>query len=85
MAAARGVGAVILEVSFPNRMHEIARVSGHHTPATFHAELDKIGPASVPVYVTHVKAGCLEEVSREIGALGLPNVRILSPGDVIDV
>lgn len=82
---ARGVGAVILEVSFPNRLHEIARISGHHTPSTFRAELDKIGLPNVPVYVTHVKAGCLEEVSREIDALGLPGLRILSPGDVIDV
>jgi len=84
-AAARGVRALIVEVSFPNRMQEVARVSGHHTPATFRAELDKIGLANLPAYITHVKPGFLEEVSREIAALGLPSVRILSPGDVIDV
>ncbi len=85
VAAARGVGALIIEVSFPNRMQEIARVSGHHTPATFRAELDKIGLANVPIYVTHVKPVCLDEVSREITALGLRSVRVLTPGDVIDV
>jgi len=85
VAAERGVGAVILEVSFPDRMREIARASGHHTPATFRAELDKIGHRNVPVYVTHVKAGCLEEVAREIAALALPFVRLLSPGDVFEV
>ena len=83
--SARGVGAVILEASFPNRLLDVARVSGHHTPATLRAELDKSGLASVPVYVTHVKAGCLEEVSREILSLDLPHLHILSPGDVIDV
>ena len=85
VAGTRGVGALIIEVSFPNRMHEIARRSGHHTPATFRAELDKIGHRNVPVYVTHVKAGCLEEVAREIAALALPFVRLLSPGDVFEV
>jgi ribonuclease BN (tRNA processing enzyme) len=80
-----GVSAVILETSFPDSMRELAAVSGHHTPATLRAELDKLGRRDVRVYVTHIKAGHRDEVSRQIGALGLSYVRVLSPGDAFDV
>ena len=80
-----GVGAVIIETSFPSRMSALAELSGHLTPVMLRGELAKLGRADVPIYVTHVKAGYLAEVGREIAALGLPRVRILAPGDTFEV
>ena len=50
----RGLKAVIVETSFPNRMDGLAKASGHLTPAMLQRELDK-APPDVPVWVYHVK------------------------------
>lgn len=65
---------VLIETSFPNRMQQLADLSGHLTPHSLASEIAKSG-LKVPFYVFHVKAMHLEEVQREIAAMQNPQIR----------
>lgn len=68
---------VIIEVSFPNEMQEVADVCGHLTPRGLAGELAKLGRPDVPIFVCHVKPRLSRKVQDEIMALGLPHVTIM--------
>jgi len=76
---ARGLAAIILEVSFPDAELEVARVSAHLTPASFARALEQL-PADVPVYVTHIKPTFVDVVRAELEALGDARIRFLEQG-----
>lgn len=76
---ARNLKGVLIETSFPNRMQQLADLSGHMTPKTLAAEIAKSG-LKVPFYVFHVKANHLEEVQREIAAMKNPQIRLAVEG-----
>ena len=78
-AEVENLRAVITEVSFPNRMEELARTSKHLTPAMLHAEMQKI-PPDVPVYIFHIKAQYGDETTAEIEALGEARIEVLEEG-----
>lgn len=84
VAAASGrLRAVFLEASFPAAHADLARLTGHHSTASFAAEVRKL-PADVCVIVVHRKARFAAEIAREITALGLPNVELVRPGFTYD-
>jgi cAMP phosphodiesterase len=64
----RGIRAVILECTFPNRLDDLARLAKHFTPALLERELDKL-PPSVPVWVYHVKPAFVDEIAAELEAI----------------
>jgi ribonuclease BN (tRNA processing enzyme) len=71
--------AVFLEATFPNALGRLATISGHHTPATFARDVQKIkGP--VRLIALHIKPSVHTEVVRELEALGLPNLEIRQIG-----
>jgi len=74
-----------VETSFPNRLAEIARVSGHLTPAMLHSELLKLGRPDLPVKVFHMKPQFLLELLPELQALGDPRLEILSGGEAFSI
>ena len=59
--------AIIVETSFPNRLHALAEVSGHLTPNRLARELDKMPPC--PVWVYHVKPMFYDETVDELAGL----------------
>ncbi len=64
------LAGLIMEVSFPDEMAELARVSGHHTPATLEADLRKLrGHEELPVFLFHIKPAFQSTVEREIARL----------------
>jgi cAMP phosphodiesterase len=71
--------AVFIDLSFPNRLTELARVSGHHSPATLLNELPKIKP-DVPVFAVHVKAAYRDQVEAEVAALADPRIQVAEVG-----
>jgi cAMP phosphodiesterase len=71
----------IVETSFPNRFAELARVSGHLTPAMLAGELAKLGRPQVPVGIFHMKPQFLDELRRELAALNDPRLQILYGGE----
>lgn len=76
---ARNLKGVLIETSFPNRLQQLADLSGHMTPNSLAAEIAKSG-LKVPFYVFHVKAMHLEEVQREIAAMKNPQIRLAVEG-----
>jgi ribonuclease BN (tRNA processing enzyme) len=67
--------AVFLELTFPDALAGLARVSMHLTPATFAREVAKLA-RPVRVIAVHLKPRYRDEVVRELEALGLAGVEI---------
>jgi cAMP phosphodiesterase len=64
----RGLGAVVLECAFPNRLTTLAERSKHMTPALIERELDKL-PPDVPVWIFHIKPPFYQETAEELSRL----------------
>ncbi len=70
--ATEDLAAIITEVSFPNRLQEVADVSRHLTPQTLANELAKLD-RDVPVYIYHFKPPYVDELREELAATTLPH------------
>lgn len=74
--------AVIVEVSFPNRLQAVADLALHLTPQTLAMELAKLR-RTVPVYLYHLKPPYLEELREELARTAFPHpVEELRQGEV---
>jgi hypothetical protein len=71
--------AVFIDLSFPTRLTELARVSNHHSPATLLEELPKI-KSDVPIYAIHLKSFYRDQVAAEIAALDNPRIQVAEVG-----
>ncbi len=71
--------AVFIDLSFPNRLTELARVSCHHSPSTLLEEIPKIKP-DVQVFAVHLKAAYRDQVATEIAALKDPRIVVAEVG-----
>ncbi len=83
----RNLKAVFIEASFPERLRAVAGKSGHLTPRLVISEIAKLAARhrDLPVYLYHMKPWHLDEVAREVGALGDGRIRMLAPGQEIEV
>ena len=81
------LSALILEVSFPNSMGELAKVSGHLTPELVAEELKKLDTNGrrVRIYLYGMKPGYHEQLKEEVAALQDPRLVMLRPMDEFDV
>ncbi len=74
--------AFITEVSFPNAMEGLAKVSGHLTPVMLQTELKKLETKlQVPVLIYHLKPGFYDVVKQQIADLKDSRITILKPMD----
>jgi len=74
--------ALLMEVSFPNHEHRLAKVSGHHTPQTLAVDLKKLArPKELPTLLYHIKPVFQREVERECAKLKGVNLTVLGIGD----
>ncbi len=73
--------ALLVELSFPNALQELADLSGHLTPRTLAGELGKLDRNGFPVLLYHLTPAHVTELKREVARLALPNVRVLRRGD----
>lgn len=78
---ARNLKAIITEASFPNEEEELARASGHMTPAMLGKELEKVGRRT-RVLVTHIKPGHRRRISRQLRGLDRPRLELLQQGRI---
>ena len=78
-SACHNLRAVFIDLSFPNRLTDLARVSGHHSPLTLLEEMTKIKPG-VEVYAVHIKTPYRDQVAAEIAALDHPHIRVAEIG-----
>ena len=79
------LAAIIVEVSFPDRLAELSLLSGHLSPCHLKPELDKLGKSDIPTYLYHFKPAFEADLNDEIKALGLDHVRPLVQDEVISV
>jgi len=73
--------AVFIEASFPNRLTDLAKASGHLTPAGLREELKKFDRAEMPVKIFHMKPQFLQEIMAELNALGDNRFQVLEGGE----
>lgn len=71
--------AIFIDISFPNRLTDLARVSCHHSPSTLLEEMPKI-KEDVQVFAVHLKAAYRDQVAREIAALNDPRLVVAEVG-----
>ncbi|MGH9752859.1 MAG: MBL fold metallo-hydrolase [Blastocatellia bacterium] len=71
--------AIFIDLSFPNRLTELARASQHHSPATLLEEMSKMSP-DTPIYAVHVKAAYRDQIIEEIKSLNNPRIIVAEVG-----
>jgi cAMP phosphodiesterase len=82
LAKQSNLRGLLVETSFPNAKAALARISGHHTPASLNQDLNKLRAHSgMPVFIFHIKPLFQPQVEHEIKQLNRPEVRILQLGD----
>ena len=79
------IHCLIIEVSFPNRMEEIAITTGHLTPNLLKKELLKIKLMPERIYITHLKPQFYKVIKKEIKRLNVNNLTLLKEGDILQV
>lgn len=65
---ANDLAVVFAEASFPNRMQDLARLTGHLTPELLAVELKKLGRPHLPVKVYHMKPQHIDEIGEELAS-----------------
>lgn len=76
------IKALLMEVSFPDRETGLALVSGHHTPRTLLADLQKYrSPQDLPTLLYHIKPPFQAEVEQECAKLERVNLHVLKLTD----
>lgn len=86
LSAVRDLKALLLETSFPNRLQELADVSGHYTPQTVEQDLRKLRRRNhIPVLLYHLKPAHLAALSRELKALRNPALRVVRLDERFDL
>jgi len=77
--------AVFIETSLPNRMKDVADMTGHLTPSGMEDELKKLNNHNPDIYLYHMKLQYRDSIQSEIAMIKGRNIRILQDGEVIDI
>jgi cAMP phosphodiesterase len=75
--------AVIVEVSFPNRMTDTALRTGHLTPDLLSREVLKMKKLPLRFFISHSKPSHMEEIFDELAGISKEFIEILQDGQVI--
>ncbi len=75
--------AIIVEVSFPNRMTELALRTGHLTPDLLAKEVLKMKKLPLRFFISHSKPSFMEEIYEELGEISKEHIEILHDGQII--
>lgn len=79
------IDSLIIEVSFPNIMEDMAILTGHLTARLLKNEIEKIKHKPERIYITHLKAQYSKIIRAEIKRLNMGSISILSDGEIINV
>jgi len=71
--------AVFIDLSFPNRLTELAKVSRHHSPETLREEISKVR-SDIQIFGVHLKVPYRERIVEEIVALNEPRIQVAEIG-----
>ena len=81
----RKIHCLIIDVSFPNSMEELAIRTGHLTPRLLRVELSKMVLPPDRVFVTHTKPRYRKAIEGEIRKMKIEGMRLLRDGETIPV
>ncbi len=81
----KNIRFVIADVSFPDRLSNLALISGHMTPSILMETIDRYGLSDRMFYVTHIKPIFRREISRELLRFGRSNIRILRQAETLKI
>ena len=76
---------IIADVSFPDRLADLATISGHMTPSMLMEHIDRYDLGNRFFYVTHIKPVFAREIMAEIEASKRKNIGILRQGETLEV
>lgn len=79
------VSALIVEVSFPSEMEEMAIMTGHLTPQLLLGELAKLPLLPPRILITHLKPQYLKDIKAQLDALNIPGIELLYDGAVYEL
>ncbi len=81
----RKLNCLIIDVSFPDSMRELAVRTGHLTPGLLQEEMGAFHQAPEHICITHPKPQYFRTIKKELEALGMKNLTILKDGDIIRI
>lgn len=81
----RNVLGVITEVSFPNMMTDLAKISGHLTPTMLYEQISRLKNRHYSVYLSHNKPNFRELLRKEVAETGLQNYHFLTRNEILDL
>ncbi|MCM0083524.1 3',5'-cyclic-nucleotide phosphodiesterase [Geomonas sp. Red32] len=79
------LSALVIEVSFPNELEELASMTGHLTPLLLQKELKKLPAPPGRILITHLKPQYYDQITAQLAALGLAGVEVMRDGDVYEL
>jgi len=79
----KGIEFIIADVSFPNRLDRLAKISGHMTLSMLIEHIDRFRLNDMPFYITHIKPIFKNEILKELSASGRKTIKPLKQGSVI--
>lgn len=78
------ITALIIDVSFPNHLSQIAQNSKHLTAQFLGEELQQLTRKEVKIYINHIKPFYQQKIIAELKAIGITENSILNDGETID-
>ena len=78
--AHKNIRAIFTEVSFPNKLEDVAKASFHHTPKSMKEEIKKM-PKGVPIFLGHLKPNYQDILFQEIDGIGSDRITLLGSDD----
>jgi cAMP phosphodiesterase len=80
----RSITAAIIECSFPNNMHGLAKISKHLTPQLLFQQLKKLSRRDIIFYINHIKPAYEKKIIEEIEVAKEDfRVKIIKDGDFL--
>lgn len=81
------IKSLLIEVSFPNRLNDLAKESKHLTPQLLKEELKNLQRDDVHIFLNHLKPIFIKDIQQDIIALdtSINNKQIVNDGDILDV
>jgi len=80
-----GIEFIIADVSFPNRLEEMAQKSGHMTLSMLTDRLEYFGLNHMKVFISHIKPIFLQEILSDLSLLDRMNIEALRQSATIEL
>ena len=79
------LGHAVFEVSFPDGMERIARLSGHLTPCLLQQRLEKIFSHPPQIYYCHVKPQFADKIADQMKSRLGEKIKALKSGMIFNI